>query len=86
MVHGYVNISVSSDLGKVFFFLAVHSELILLTRATHVPVGEDQKQHIEFARECATNFNTTYNKSVLVPPEIILCKSLPPSFETILCD
>ena len=25
---------------------------ILLYRATHVPVGEDQKQHIELARYC----------------------------------
>lgn len=37
-------------------------------------MGEDQKQHIEFARECASNFNTVCGKAVLVPPEIILCK------------
>lgn len=42
-------------------------------RATHVPVGEDQSQHLEFARECATNFNHTYAPH-LVSPETILCK------------
>lgn len=47
-------------------------------RATHVPVGEDQRQHLEFARECATNFNATYKKKnssrIFVPPDTILCK------------
>lgn len=44
-----------------------------MIRATHVPVGEDQKQHLEFARECATSFNAIYGSNVLVPPETILC-------------
>ena len=41
-------------------------------RTTHVPVGEDQVQHLEFARECAGNFNTIYG-NVLKRPETILC-------------
>lgn len=41
-------------------------------RATHVPVGEDQRQHLEFARECATNFNHTFGQH-LVLPETIIC-------------
>ncbi|KAG9231641.1 hypothetical protein BJ875DRAFT_506545 [Amylocarpus encephaloides] len=39
--------------------------------ATHVPVGEDQSQHLEFAREQVTNFNYNY-KSCLVPPRTIM--------------
>ena len=31
---------------------------VLLYQATHVPVGEDQKQHLELARDIATKFNT----------------------------
>ncbi|KAI5457923.1 hypothetical protein BGZ63DRAFT_407976 [Mariannaea sp. PMI_226] len=45
--------------------------LVHSTRATHVPVGHDQQQHIEFARECATNFNHNYG-SHLVYPDIII--------------
>jgi tryptophanyl-tRNA synthetase len=33
---------------------------ILLYRGTHVPVGNDQQQHMELARTIATNFNTTF--------------------------
>jgi tryptophanyl-tRNA synthetase len=42
---------------------------ILLYRPTHVPVGEDQKQHIELARDIAIKFNTDYDTDLLVPPE-----------------
>ena len=42
-------------------------------RTTHVPVGEDQLQHLEFARECAGNFNAVYGH-VLTQPETILCQ------------
>lgn len=37
-----------------------------------MPVGEDQSQHLEFARECATNFNVAYGPH-LRAPETILC-------------
>ncbi len=36
---------------------------ILLYRATHVPVGEDQKQHLELARDIAQKFNTDFAES-----------------------
>ncbi|KAG5979834.1 hypothetical protein E4U55_004726, partial [Claviceps digitariae] len=39
--------------------------------ATHVPVGHDQKQHLEFARECVTNFNHAYGAH-LIPPQTII--------------
>ena len=35
---------------------------ILLYRATHVPVGEDQKQHLELARDIAQKFNNDYSR------------------------
>ena len=51
---------------------------ILGYHATHVPVGEDQKQHLELARDIATKFNNDYaeaiaaagfNNGFLVPPK-----------------
>jgi tryptophanyl-tRNA synthetase len=37
---------------------------ILVYRATHVPVGEDQKQHLELARDIAQKFNVDYAKRI----------------------
>ncbi len=37
---------------------------ILLYRATHVPVGEDQKQHLELARDIAQKFNLDFGPSI----------------------
>jgi len=37
---------------------------ILLYRATHVPVGEDQKQHLELARDIAQKFNNDFADSI----------------------
>ncbi|AEO69004.1 uncharacterized protein THITE_2155551 [Thermothielavioides terrestris NRRL 8126] len=48
---------------------------ILVHRATHVPVGEDQRQHLEFTRECATNFRHTYGSDALVAPETLIAPS-----------
>ena len=42
---------------------------ILLYRADLVPVGRDQKQHIEMARDMAEAFNRTYGAEVLTLPE-----------------
>lgn len=42
---------------------------ILVYNATHVPVGEDQKQHLELAREIASTFNTRYDTDYFVQPE-----------------
>jgi tryptophanyl-tRNA synthetase len=42
---------------------------VLLYRATHVPVGEDQKQHLELARDIAIKFNTDHETELFVPPE-----------------
>jgi len=37
---------------------------ILVYRATHVPVGEDQKQHLELTRDIAQKFNTDFADSI----------------------
>jgi tryptophanyl-tRNA synthetase len=46
---------------------------ILAYKATHVPVGEDQKQHVELARDIAQKFNHDFGKEVfpLVEPQIL---------------
>ncbi|MHA1558436.1 MAG: tryptophan--tRNA ligase [Alphaproteobacteria bacterium] len=45
---------------------------ILLYKTTHVPVGEDQKQHVEFARDLAQLYNHRYGKDVFVLPTPII--------------
>jgi tryptophanyl-tRNA synthetase len=42
---------------------------ILLYKATHVPVGEDQKQHLELARDVAGAFNRRYEREFFPLPE-----------------
>lgn len=43
---------------------------ILLYKADAVPVGVDQRPHIEFAREVVRSFNYRYNTDVLVEPQM----------------
>ncbi|KAI8635034.1 tryptophanyl-tRNA synthetase [Xylariaceae sp. FL1651] len=59
----------------LFSYPVLQAADILVHRATHVPVGDDQRQHLEFARECVTNFNHTYEKELLVSPETITAPS-----------
>lgn len=47
---------------------------ILIYRATHVPVGEDQKQHLELARDIAGTFNRRYNVDYFHLPEFFSLK------------
>ena len=42
---------------------------MLVYQATHVPVGEDQKQHIELARDIALKFNNDFDVELFIPPE-----------------
>jgi tryptophanyl-tRNA synthetase len=42
---------------------------ILAYKGTHVPVGEDQKQHLELARDIAATFNTRYGVDFFPQPE-----------------
>ncbi|WP_084756262.1 tryptophan--tRNA ligase [Candidatus Paracaedibacter symbiosus] len=45
---------------------------ILLYKASHVPVGEDQKQHLELARDLAGAFNHRFNSDLFPVPEPII--------------
>ena len=46
---------------------------ILVYRATHVPVGEDQKQHLELARDIAAKFNNDFKAPDFFPqPEPVI--------------
>ncbi|MGO1356155.1 tryptophan--tRNA ligase [Alkalibacterium gilvum] len=56
------------------FFMYPVSQAADITafKATHVPVGEDQKPMLEQTREIARDFNRTYGQDVLVEPDIIL--------------
>ena len=45
---------------------------ILAYRATHVPVGDDQKQHLELARDIAAKFNTDMGTDVFPLPEPVI--------------
>jgi tryptophanyl-tRNA synthetase len=44
---------------------------VLLYQASHVPVGEDQKQHIELIRDIAAKFNTDYREVFALPEPLI---------------
>ncbi|TAG26793.1 MAG: tryptophan--tRNA ligase [Verrucomicrobia bacterium] len=44
---------------------------ILLYDTTHVPVGRDQKQHVEMTRDMAIKFNLTYGETFVVPESVI---------------
>ncbi|KAI9504929.1 tryptophanyl-tRNA synthetase [Coemansia spiralis] len=48
---------------------------VLLYKATHVPVGEDQVQHLEFARDLVAHFNKQYKKKHFVLPTVMLTPS-----------
>jgi len=46
---------------------------ILIYKATHVPVGEDQKQHLELSRDIAQKFNNDFNAPDFFPlPEPVI--------------
>src|SRR5438067_381135 len=53
----------------LFDYPVLQAADILLYRATHVPVGEDKKQHIELTRDIALKFNTDFDTDVFIPPE-----------------
>ncbi|KAH7890081.1 hypothetical protein F5I97DRAFT_1849997 [Phlebopus sp. FC_14] len=52
----------------LFTYPVLQAADVLVYRATHVPVGEDQRQHIELTRDLADSFNRTFKgKSPLFP-------------------
>lgn len=53
----------------LFTYPVLQAADILLYQATHVPVGEDQKQHVELTRDIAIKFNNDFDVELFVPPE-----------------
>jgi len=51
----------------LFTYPVLMTSDILLYDAHYVPVGKDQKQHVEMARDIASTFNNTYGETFVVP-------------------
>jgi tryptophanyl-tRNA synthetase len=56
---------------SLFLYPVLQAADILIYKADQVPVGDDQRQHLELAREIARRFNATYGE-VLVEPEHVI--------------
>ena len=70
-----------SDKEKASVGLYIYPNLmaadILLYKATHVPVGADQKQHLEISRDIAQKFNNDFNSKDFFPlPEPLIQKNI----------
>ena len=70
-----------SDKEKASVGLYIYPNLmaadILLYKATHVPVGADQKQHLELSRDIAQKFNNDFNCQDFFPlPEPLIPKNI----------
>jgi len=53
----------------LFTYPVLQAADILLYNASHVPVGEDQKQHVELTRDIALKFNNDFDVELFVAPE-----------------
>jgi tryptophanyl-tRNA synthetase len=62
---------IAADHG-LFAYPVLQAADILQFRADLVPVGQDQKQHIEMARDIATKFNLAYEREVFKLPEPLI--------------
>ena len=68
----------------LFTYPVLQAADVLLYQATHVPVGEDQKQHLELARDIAQKFNNDFGAGEpiftlpepIIPPEAARIMSL----------
>lgn len=70
------NVSDNNALGKVklglFGYPVLMASDILSFRATHVPVGQDQSQHLELTREVAESFNKAVGEEYFKNPQTLL--------------
>ena len=71
---------VGNDKEKASVGLYIYPNLmaadILLYKATHVPVGADQKQHLELCRDIAQKFNNDFKKNIFPIPEPLIQKNI----------
>jgi tryptophanyl-tRNA synthetase len=58
----------------LFAYPVLQAADVLLYQATHVPVGEDQKQHLELTRDIATKFNLDTGVELFTLPDPIIPK------------
>jgi tryptophanyl-tRNA synthetase len=56
---------------SLFLYPVLQAADILLYNADQVPVGDDQRQHVELAREVARRFNSTYGEVFVEPAHAI---------------
>jgi tryptophanyl-tRNA synthetase len=56
----------------LFMYPVLQAADILLYNARYVPVGEDQRQHIELSRDIAQGFNNRYGCEAFVVPEVLI--------------
>jgi len=61
----------------LFTYPVLQAADILVYKATHVPVGEDQKQHLELARDTAAKFNSDFGVELFPLPEPLISKAAP---------
>jgi tryptophanyl-tRNA synthetase len=61
----------------LFTYPVLQAADVLLYQATHVPVGDDQKQHLELARDIATKFNNDFGVELFTLPEPFVSKAAP---------
>ena len=61
----------------LFTYPVLQAADVLVYKATHVPVGEDQKQHLELARDIATKFNTDFDVDLFPLPEPLISEAAP---------
>ncbi|MDG5489198.1 tryptophan--tRNA ligase [Sphingomonas sp. BGYR3] len=61
----------------LFTYPVLQAADVLVYKATHVPVGEDQKQHLELARNIATKFNTDFAVELFPLPEPMIGSAAP---------
>ncbi len=55
----------------LFFYPVLMAADVLAYRATEVPVGDDQRQHVELMREVARRFNERFGETLVVPDMLI---------------
>jgi tryptophanyl-tRNA synthetase len=53
----------------LFAYPVLQAADVLIYQATHVPVGDDQKQHLELARDIASKFNADYDVELFPLPQ-----------------
>jgi tryptophanyl-tRNA synthetase len=62
---------VASTRASLYTYPVLMAADILLYRPSSVPVGDDQRQHVELTRDLAIRFNSTYGR-VFTVPEVVL--------------